>query len=281
MTAGPVIGPNGPEAYSDQRGKTLWAGKFQLEYRPNSDLLLYAGINRGVKAGSYNAQLNGGLPVPTSAIPYDEEILVSYEGGFKYTLPDGKTRFNASAFYYDYSGYQSFLFTGVSGVVINADARTYGVEAEFYTSPLDGLDLSLAASWFDAKVKDVPLRVAGPIIRDVKPTYAPEKQIAGIARYAWDAIGGELAIGTDFQYSSSYFYNLRNFDADKFGSYFMVNAGISWRSEDRNWEVAFDVKNLTDERVGVQGFDLAVFCGCNEVSYKPPRMFQVRLHRNF
>ena len=281
VLVGPVIGPNGPQAYTDKMGKTLWAGKAQLEYRPVDDLLLYAGVSRGVKAGSFNAQLAGGLPVATSAIPYKAETLISYEGGFKYTFPDRKTRFNANAFYYDYSDYQAFLFTGVSGVVINADARTYGVEAEFYTSPLPGLDLSLAGSWFDSKVKDVPLRVGGPISRDVKPNYAPEKQVTGIARYQWDAFGGKLAIGGDFQYSSSYYYNLRNFDADKFGAYFVLNTGISWRTIDRTWEFRFDVKNVTDKRVGVQGFDLAVFCGCNEVSYKPPRLFQLGARYNF
>ena len=277
---GPVFAP-GPVPFVASTGKTLWAGKLQLEFRPNDDLLIYTGINRGVKAGSFNAQLNGGLPVPASAIPYKAEVLVSVEGGFKYTFPDRNTRFNASAFYYDYSDYQSFLFTGVSGVVINADARTYGIEAQLVTSPIVGLDLSLAGSWFDAKVKDVPLRVGGPISRDVKPTYAPEKQIAAIARYEWDGLGGKLAIGGDAQYSSSYYYNLRNFAADKFGSYIVFNSSVSWRTLDRTWEVAFDVRNITDKRIGIQGFDLASFCGCNEVSYKPPRQFVLRLHRNF
>ena len=276
---GPVFSAAGASAFRDKTSKTLWAGKLQLEFRPNDDLLVYGGINRGVKAGSFNAQLSGGLPVPVSAIPYRAEVLLSYEGGFKYTLPDKRGRFNAAAFYYDYSGYQSFLFTGVSGVVINADATNYGLEGDFSYSPIVGLDLTFGASWFKAKVKNVPLRVGGPIVRDVKPTYAPETQLFGLARYEWDAFGGKLAVGGDAEYSSSYYYNLRNFSADKFSGYVTVNAGVSWRTDDRRWEIGFDVKNLTDERVGIQGFDLAGLCGCNEVSYKPPRLFQLRLHR--
>lgn len=281
LVIGPVFGSNGPEAFDADTGQTLWAGKLQLEYRPGDDLLLYAGVNRGVKAGSFNAQLAGGLAVPNSAIPYKDETLISYEGGFKLTLPDGRTRINGAAFYYDYSDYQSFLFTGVSGVVINADARTYGGELELQTSPLSGLDIAAGVSWFDAKVKDVPLRVGGPIIRDVKPTYAPEFQLNGLIRYAWDAFGGRMSIGGDAQYSDSYFYNLRNFDADKFGSYFVANAGISWTNASDNWRFGLDVKNLTDERVGIQGFDLAGLCGCNEVSYKPPRFFALSTRYSF
>ncbi len=278
---GPDFGPNGPVPFEDETSDTLWAGKAQLEFRPNDDLLLYAGVNRGVKAGSFNAQLAGGLAVPVSAIPYDPEVLTSYEGGFKYTFPDGRTRLNASAYYYDYKDYQSFLFTGVSGVVINADAKTYGIEGEFVTSPLDGLDLSLSGAWVDATVKDVPLRVNGPIVRDVESIYAPEFQGNAIARYEWDAFGGFLAVATDIQYSSSYFYNLRNFDADKFDSYVVWNAGVQWTDSSGNWVLSVDAKNITDERAGVQGFDLAGLCGCNEVSYKPPRFFSFGVRRNF
>ncbi|RMF08971.1 MAG: TonB-dependent receptor [Alphaproteobacteria bacterium] len=279
VVIGPVFGPNGPEAFVDETSDTLWAGKAQLEFRPNDDLLLYAGVHRGVKAGSFNAQLAGGLPVPTSAIPYSEEVLYSYEGGFKASLGNF-TRLNGSLFYYDYKDYQAFLFTGVSGVVINADAENYGVELELQTSPVEGLDAILAVSWFDATVKDVPLRVGGPIVRDVDPTYTPEFQFSGLVRYEWPAFNGRLAVSSDFSYSDSYFYNLRNFDADKFDSYFMVNARIGWTSEDDRWEVAAQVKNITDERAGIQGFDLATLCGCNEISFQPPRWFGLSVRHN-
>lgn len=274
-----IIGPDAGQAYHDQRGQTLWAGKFQLEYKPIQDLLLYAGINRGVKAGSYNANLAGGLAVPISAIPYKAEKLVSYEGGFKYSFPDGRSRLNASVYYYDYKDYQAFLFTGVSGVVINANAKTIGGEMDFFTSPITGLDLGLGVSWFDAKVKDVPLRVNGPIARDVKPVYAPQLQGNAVARYSWDALGGKLSAGVDAQYSSAFYYNLRNFSADRYNRYVMVNASIGWTADP--WQVTLGVKNLTNVRAGVQGFDLATFCGCNEVSYKPPRQFQLSARYEF
>ena len=119
---GPTYPGGVPTAFSDDTSDTLWAGKLQLDWRLNDDWLLYAGVNRGVKAGSFNAQLAGGLPVPDSAIPYDEEKLLAYEVGFKSTWLNGTTRFNGSVFYYDYKDYQAFLFTGVGGVVINADA---------------------------------------------------------------------------------------------------------------------------------------------------------------
>jgi iron complex outermembrane receptor protein len=278
LVIGPLFTP-GPTGYADKSKKTLWAGKVQLDFQVNSDLLIYAGVNRGVKAGSYNAPVPGGLPVPTSSLPYKAETLTNYEGGVKYTFPDGKTRFNASAYYYDYKDYQAFLFSGVGGIVINADATTKGAEASLFTSPVRGLDVGLSVSYFDAKVKDVPLRAGGPIRRDVEPNYAPPLQASAFVRYEWDAFGGKLSVQGDASYTDPFYYNLRNFDADKYGRTVMVNAGLGWSND--IWELNFRIKNLTDVHQGIQGFDLATFCGCNEVSYKPPRFFQLGARYNF
>ena len=275
-----IIGPSaGGQPYADARGQTLWAGKLQIEYRPVQGLLVYAGVNRGVKAGSYNAPLAGGLPITTNFLPYKAETLYNYEGGFKYSFPDGRTRLNASAFYYDYKDYQAFLFTGVSGVVINADQTTYGVEGEFFTSPFEGVDAGLTASWSHATVKDVPLRLAGPYTRDVRPTYAPRFQASAILRYNWDAFGGKMSIGGDAAYTSRFYYNLRNFTADQYGRAVIVNANLDYNL--KPWSLTLAVKNLTNVRQGLIGFDLAGLCGCNETSYKPPRLFTISARYEF
>ena len=256
----------------------LWAGKVQLDWHVNDDFLVYAGVNRGVKAGSFNAPLLGAFlgSGGVASLQYDSEILLSYEAGFKYTFQEGRTRLNGSVFYYDYTDYQAFLFVGVGGVVINADADNVGVELELQSSPADGWDLMLSVAKFDATVKDLLLRNGSPLPpRDVNPTYAPEFQATALARYEWQGLGGMLHIRADVSYSDEYFYNLRNFDADKFDAYTMVNAGIGWASDSSGLSLNFNIRNLTDESVGIQGFDLAVLCGCNEVSYRPPRWYGI------
>ena len=277
-----IFGAGSPFRYEDKTSDTLWAGKVQLDWRPKDDLLVYGGINRGIKAGSFNAPLLGSFlgAGGDDALPYGEEVLTAYEGGFKATLGQN-TRLNGSVFYYDYSDYQAFLFVGVSGVVINADAETYGFELGLETTPVRGLDLLLGISWFDATVKDVLLRNGSPLApRDVKPTYAPEFQATGVVRYAWSLADATLSIQTDVSYSDEYFYNLRNFDADKFDSYLLWNTQLSWE-HNSGWKISFAVRNLTDERIGVQGFDLATLCGCNEVAYRPPRSYNLSLRRSF
>jgi iron complex outermembrane receptor protein len=263
---------------------TLWAGKVQLDWHASDDLLIYGGINRGVKAASYNAPLLGSFlgAGGEAALPYGPETLLAYEAGFKATLQGGRTRFNGSAFYYKYNDYQAFLFVGVSGVVINADADNHGIELELQTSPAKGWDAFLSVSWFDATVKDVPLRNGSPLPpRDVDPTYAPEIQATAMLRYEWPALGGLLHVRSDVSYSDSFFYNLRNFDADKFDAFTMVNAGAGWASENRNWQVNLDVRNVTNAKAGVQGFDLATLCGCNELAFQPPRLIALNVKRSF
>lgn len=275
--------PGAPFSFSQDSSDNLWTAKAQLDFRPRDGLLIYAGVNRGSKAGSYNAPLLGAYlgSGGDAALPYGDETLTSYEAGFKASIGE-RTRLNGALYFYDYKDSQAFLFVGVGGVVINADATTFGGELELQTTPIDGLDLQLSLSVLDAKVKDVLLRAGSPLPpRDVRPTYTPEVQASGMARYSWPAWGGNLSVRADLSYVGDFYYNLRNFDADKFDSYLLVNAGFGWANEDKTWQASLDIRNLTDETAGVMGYDLASLCGCNEVSYQPPRWVGVSVKRSF
>lgn len=266
--------------YTHHMAETLWAGKVQLNYKPTANLLLYGGINRGVKAGSFNAQLaDGSPPLPADQIPYKPEVLTDYEGGFKWTLFNGTTRFNGDFFYYSYKNYQAFLFQQSSGTVTNNDDTTYGTEFQLQTSPLDGLDMMFSVAYFHATVED--LKLAPGLLKNVQPSFAPELQYAGLARYQWPALGGTMAVQGDFNWSSSFYYNLRNFDSQKYGSYIVGNFRVSYKPDKYPWSVAAFVNNVADERYGVMGFDLSTLCGCNENFYGKPRWFGVTVSYNY
>jgi len=250
----------------------LWAGKVQIEYRPQEGMLWYLGVNRGSKAGGFNSQLADNSPrLPLDQIPYKPETLTSVEGGVKSTWLDGKLRVNAAVYHYNYKDYQAFLFQQSSGVVVNKDATNTGGELEITASPVKGLELQLGASVFNAKVKDLQLNgPAGvsPIFVDVKPSFAPEKQISFLVRYSWNLPKGRLSAQVDSHYSSDFYHNLRNFQADHYGGYTISNARLSWTYEE--WEVAAYVQNFTDKRYYTIGYDLATLCGCNENAFGRP-----------
>ena len=252
---------------------TLWAGKLQLEFRPVADVLWYLGMDRGAKAGGFNAQLADGSPrLPLGQIPYKPETLTNYEVGFKSTVLGGRARVNGSAYYYDYKDYQAFLFQQSSGVVVNKDAFVRGVELEIAATPFSGLETQLGVSEFQAIVKNLQLNgPAGvaPLYRDVHPSFAPQSQLSGLLRYTWSLPQGRLAAQVDAHYTSDFYHNLRNFQADHYPGYTLANVRLAYTSGP--WEVAAFVKNVTDKRYFTIGYDLATLCGCNENAFGAPR----------
>ncbi len=265
--------------HSESVSDYLWSGKAQLNYQWNDDLLLYFGVNRGVKAGSFNAPLLTNLT--SDQYFYDPEILVSYEGGFKSTWWDGKARLNGAFYYYDYSDYQAFQFIGTSGAVFNADAEYYGGELELYANPMENLDLILGLGLIDPTVKD--LNVAPGVPRDVEPSFTPKTQWSGIARYTIPNVfmGGTLALQMDGIYRSRAFHNINNFGSHRMDAYWIGNASIDWNSADEHWTVGAFVDNFTDTRNQLIGFELSTVCGCDEQSFGKPRWWGVNVRYDY
>src|SRR5690606_3864374 len=137
------------------------------------DLLLYASVNRGYKSFSYNAGFAGQAPL--SMLRFDGEKLTAFEVGNKLDFWDGRARFNAAAFYYDYDDFQAFDQRGVTFTLYNTDARIYGADAELTVMPTEGLTLFAGVSLLDTKVKNVPI---GAGFLDREATQSPSYTVS-------------------------------------------------------------------------------------------------------
>ncbi|MBV2149828.1 TonB-dependent receptor plug domain-containing protein [Sphingobium sp. AS12] len=278
---GPALFPL-QDSFADKRSKTLWAGKAQVEYRPDSDTLLYLGVSRGVKGGAYNAALPDGSPsLSPDRIPYRPETLTAYELGLKATFLDGKATFDAATYYYDYKDYQAFTFANVSGIVSNNDARVYGFEASLNLRPVRGLHIGLGVSLLDAKVYD--LELAPGLITDVKPSFTPGKTFSGQIAYTvpQKVLGGNVSFNLDGSWRSKVYGNIRNFDADVIDAYFLANGHVFFTTGDERYKIGFGVENILDKRYRNVTFNLATLCGCNEESYGTPRWWNVSMRTSF
>jgi len=251
----------------------LWSAKLQLDYSPNEDSLYYFGLNRGVKAGSFNAPLFGGFSA------YDPEELLSYEAGAKLNLLDSKVQLNLSAFYYDYSDYQSFSWVNNAGVVFNEDATFKGLEVEVFANLATGLDLMFGASYIDAVVED--LEVASGVFTDTTPPYTPEYKASSLLRYNWDIDSGNLAVVLSGSWQSETFHNARNFTAHELDSFFTADASFTWVDHQNQWSVKAFVDNLTDSDHGIIGFDVSGFYGTSQIAYAKPRTYGIAVRRSF
>lgn len=269
-----LIGPPADPALTEQDVGD-WAGKIELDWRPSDDLLVYASVTRGNKGPGFNVPLDGLVGVADTA--FQEEVLVSYELGFKSTLWDGRARLNAAGFYYDYDDYQAFNLLGLTQFIQNRDAEIYGGEIELTLSPAEGWDLLLGVSLLDPKVKDVPMPDFVTVI-DVEPSQAPAITVNGLARKEWPLMNGMAAVQMDFNYVDDYWSGLVNAPATNEDSHVIGNARISYSTGDGMWDIAVFVRNLANAEINSYTFDLVGFTGTNVHSYRPPRWFggQVR-----
>ena len=127
------------------RNSGNWDGKLQLNWKPTEDLLGYAGISRGTKAGGYNGGATAFYTVPEAI--FNDEVLTDYEIGLKSRLAGGRARLNLSAFYYDYHDMQIFNQLGPSTVTFNDNGHVYGGEIDLQTRIAEGLDFQLGVAW--------------------------------------------------------------------------------------------------------------------------------------
>jgi iron complex outermembrane receptor protein len=250
-----------------------YSAKVELDWKPSDDWLVYGSITRGMKAGGFSGPVIGSQA--PEDLPFDAEVLIDYELGFKWTLPGGHTRINAGVFYYDYQDYQDYDTINIAQVIRNKDAEVYGGEIEIASTPAPGLDLQLGVSALEGTVYDITLpsgRVA-----DREMPQAPPLSVTGLVRKEWSFSLGHLAVQLDAKYVDSRFFRSINHPVYEEDSYTVANARVSFTPPGRNWEIAVFGKNLADTEYRVWSFeDLAVNGVVND-SYGPPRWFGATL----
>lgn len=250
-----------------------WSFNVRTNWTPNDDLLLYAGVSRGHKAGTFNVGLT---PIPFTAIPVRPEELTSYEIGAKSSWLDDRLRLNGAAFFYDYKDSQAFQFDGqsLSATTFNRDAEVTGAELEITAKPIENFDLILAVTYLDAKLLDVerpgPSFAGLPPI-DTQMPLAPEWKYGLLGRYTWSGPwAGRLAIQGDVVYNSSQFFDAFNSPNHLEPGYAVGNVRVSWYSADDKWNVSVFAENVADEEYRTTAFDLA-FLGFATDVYARPR----------
>lgn len=275
-----VIAPGFQPDLHNRRTFNLWAGKLQLEYRPADELLLYAGVNRGVKAGNYNAPF---ALSPTDVLPqadlfYKPEVLLSYETGFKWS--SGPLTFNSSAFYYDYKDFQAFVFATFAGNIKNVDSKVYGVDTEARLEVTRNLRLGANFAYTHASIKN--FEVAPGVERTVRPPYSPRMQATGTIDYSvpTPVVGGDLSLRGSVSYASAIYHNIRNFEAQRFAGRTLVDLSATWANAE-GLSLTLYGRNIFDKRYGQIGFDNTTTEGAQEVSYGPPATYGVTVAFKF
>jgi iron complex outermembrane receptor protein len=138
-----LIAPSGAVIPTKLETK-IWTPRFAINYKPTSDILLFASATRGFKSGGWNARASA----PSQFLPFDPEKVWSYEIGAKTEFFDHRLRANLTAFLLDVSDLQILagLLNTTTGALTFltrnfADYRNKGLELELNAVPVRGLNV--------------------------------------------------------------------------------------------------------------------------------------------
>ncbi len=142
-----------PSTFDDVFEDEEVTGTFSGIYSITPNVNIYGTYSRGFKSGGFNldttAAIGGASPT------FDSEIVNTYEGGIKGEFLDGILTANLAIFHSDLTDFQVLEFTGVQFVTFNVpSAKSTGFELELFANPIDGLNLSGAVTYADARYPD-------------------------------------------------------------------------------------------------------------------------------
>ena len=132
-------------------------GRIGLDWSPEldftDDTLVYGFYSKGYKGGGINPPQPAGN---TNAFPqfFDPEFINSYEIGTKNTLANGAVQLNATAFYYDYEGYQITQIINRTSANFNIDAELQGLELETIWNPASTFVINANLGLLDTEIQD-------------------------------------------------------------------------------------------------------------------------------
>lgn len=202
------VPPGGSGQFKDTLKEDNFSWRVGLDYKPSNDVLLYANVAKGYKAGSYPT-LSASLF--SQYLPVTQESVLSYEGGFKATLLDRALQLNAAAFYYDYTNKQlrSKLIDPNFGIldtlqnIPKSDVK--GFEIEMSIRPTRGLVINSTFTYLDATIKKFRGINSGGINADfagANVPYTPKYQIGTNVDYEFpvsNSLNAFVGAGLNFR----------------------------------------------------------------------------------
>ena len=276
------------------RTEKEWSGTVKLAYDWTDDVMTYASVARGYKAGGFNldrVQSSNGLSsgvqgiMPVDDTSFPGEFVNSFELGAKTTWAGGNLLFNAALFYQDYEDFQLNSFLGTSFVVRSIpEVVSKGFEVDLmWQTPVQGLMLQGGLTYAKTEYGDDLLPDADLVLLPGNQmSFAPEWSGNAAMTYEWDF--GSKYMGR-FNMGAKYMsdYNTgSDLDPQKAqDAYTLVNARIGFGRQDRRWMVELWGQNLTDETYKQVGIDAPIQAGSWNAFLGAPRTYGVTFRVNY
>jgi iron complex outermembrane receptor protein len=270
---------------------TNLSGKLALNWRLDDRHFLYAFAATGFRPGGLNVPVGLGTPEP-----FDEEIVTSYETGWKAEWQEGRLRTQLTAFHNDYENFQVTIGNPdipVFGIELNTPetTRISGFEAQMQALFGDwSVDMGLGwmqsdlGRFFATDPRAPALGACDPETGPVSPTcialegrdqtYAPDFTFNIGLQYELEFAGGTLTPRLNFGHVSSQWATLFQNEArgDRIEARNVFSGQIAWQRGD--YVFSLYGTNLTDEH-----YVAAINSGLRFAG--PPRQYGVRVMKLF
>jgi iron complex outermembrane receptor protein len=167
----------------------------------------------------------------------------------KSEFADRRVQLNLAGYYTTYNGIQLNFQVGTSPTLQNAGAaEIYGFEAELQTRPIPALTLSAGLGYSNASYTELSPFVTGVTLNSALPK-TPDWKFTFSPQYTIDlGNGGEVLLSADYTFTSSLYNDTENTPLLRRPSTNMLNASVTYREPEGNWELALGGTNLTDDR---------------------------------
>ena len=239
-----------PPVYATRTNAASWNSltpHFGIDYHLNDDVMAYATVSRGFRAGGFN-----GLAVANTAVfgaAYDPETVWAYEAGLKTQLFDRRMTANILYFRNELNDLQQNVQIGAASTRTEnaADATVQGVELELNARVNDQLSLYASGSLlFDDYTRLVPTSQAALNGATRLPMVSKVQTQIG---FAWrqpvdDAF--VFLINGDWSHRSNRFAEAANQPLGHLPSFDRINGGIGFETLDGTWQLMFTARNIAN-----------------------------------
>lgn len=191
--------------------------KIGVDYRPNSDVMVYASWSRGYRSGGFSPRAGS---AESASRAYGPETVDSYEVGGKFDMLGGMLQLNLAGFVSKYKDLQqnnnifcSVCATQNETVTSNVGSATIkGIEADFTLRPAKGLTINGALGLLDSKFKGFVVGGISPVTGAVIPfdfsgndlIYNPDTTASLSANYSVPTSFGEVVGNVGYRYIGRY-----------------------------------------------------------------------------
>jgi iron complex outermembrane receptor protein len=281
--------------------ETTW--RVVVDYAFTDDSMGYVSVATGFLSGGFSETCS---QVET-CLPYDPETNINYEVGYKADLFDKRLRFNVAAFYTEFEDLQRnqvFAFTNFDGspgqetITLNAGkSNSLGFEVETTWLATDRLQIKGSVGYLDAEYDEFefdpnPNDATPPVdLSGLDIPFSPKWQVGLEASYDQDlGNGGSLLWIVSGHYQDE--YEMSPFDPNavntgiarhptytQFEDRTLINANVTYMSQEERYYVTLYGKNLTDEEYRVSANSVGALW--NFTMYGPPRQWGIELGVNF